>query len=229
MLVDITSASSIYASTDSSSSSSSSDLGSTDFLTLLIAQLEYQDPLNPMEDTEMLSELASFSQLEQLVAMNESLETMSSVLNASLVNSAVGFIGMEVKASGDTITKGDDGITSIGYSLDNDYANASAYIYDSDGELVDTVSLTGLSEGDHTFTWDGTTSDGSIAPDGTYTVEILAQDTDGEYYSVSTEVEGTVVGLSTVNGSTVFVLDDGRTVDILAVTDVSSPTSNTNA
>ena len=89
---------------------------------------------------------------------------------------------------------------------------------------MDTVSLTGLSEGDHEFTWDGVTADGTAA-DGAYTVEILAQDSAGEYYSVSTQIAGTVVGLSSENGNTVFVLDDGRTVSILGVSTVTNPST----
>ena len=221
MLIDSTSSTSLYS---SYTSSSTSELGSTDFLTLLIAQLQYQDPLNPMEDTEMLSELAAFSSLEQLTAMNETLGTMASSLNASLVNSAVSFIGMDVWAEGDSITKGSDGVSSITYTLTDTATAASAYIYNTAGELVATVALTDLDAGEHSFTWDGTTSSGEEASTGSYTVSILRQDEGGDYYAVSTQCQGRVVGLSSENGSTVFELEDGRTVNILAVSQVRAAT-----
>ena len=98
MYIESTLASSLYTTTDSTTSST--DLSDTDFMTLLIAQLENQDPLNPMEDTDMLGELAQFSSLEQLTAVNETLESMAEAFNAQLVNSAVSFIGLDVRGRG---------------------------------------------------------------------------------------------------------------------------------
>lgn len=206
-----------------SASTGTEEMDSNDFMTLFLAQLEYQDPLEPMDDTEMLSQLAEFSTLEELEAVNASLQELTDTTNAQLVNSAVSFLGMDVVAQGDSISKGQDGVSDITYTLDGATQAASAYIYDEGGALVDTVPLEALSTGEHTFTWDGLTEDGEEAPDGSYSVSILRQDEQGELYAVPTQCEGRVTGLTSQNGSTVLELGDGRQVDLLGVSQVNTP------
>lgn len=213
-----------YSTTSTSdSSSSSTDLSSSDFMTLLIAQLENQDPLNPLEDTDMLAELAQFSNLEQLVSVNETLESLTELVTTQAVNSAVSYIGYDVTAEGDSISVSDGSASDITYTLESDAAEATADIYDSDDNLVASVSLTDLEEGDQTFTWDGLDSDGNQVEDGTYYVEISAYDENGDSISASTQCSGTVVGLTSVDGTTVFELDDGRYVSMANVSEVRSP------
>lgn len=209
-----------------STTESSTDLSDTEFMTLLIAQLENQDPLDPLSNTDMLGQLAEFANLEQLTSMNSTLESMAEQFNAQIVNSAVSFIGLDVMAEGDTITKGDDGVSDITYTLSEEASTATAYIYDEDDGLVASVSLSDLEAGDHSFTWDGLDSDGNEMADGTYYVTIGASDADGDVMSVSTMCQGTVVGLTTQNGDTVFELDDGRYVDIMAVSRVYTSSAN---
>ena len=80
----------------------STSLGKDEFLTLLMAELQNQDPLDPMDNTEWISQLAEFSSLEQMTDMNESLQEMiesneaiaDSVYNSMLVN----YVGQEVTA-----------------------------------------------------------------------------------------------------------------------------------
>lgn len=211
------------ATTTTTDSTSSSDLSSTDFMTLLLAQLENQDPLNPMEDTEMLAELAQFSNLEQLVELNETMETVADTVSTMFVTSAVSFIGLEVTAEGNTITKGEDGTTDLTYTLEDTATTATAYIYNEDGDLVTSVELEELSEGEHTFDWDGLDDDGEELEDGIYSVSILAYDAESDSVSVSMECQGTVVGMTSLNGSAVYELDNGSYVDVMSISSVTSP------
>lgn len=211
----------------SSDKESSNELCAEDFLEILVAQLENQDPLNPTEDAEMLSELAQMYTLEEMTSMNENLTTMTSQLNLVLVNSAVSFIGQEVIAEGDTITVNDSDISEISYELDEDAASGTVSIYDEDGNIVQTVDLTELDgETDHTFQWDGYDDDGNYADDGTYTVSFTCYDSDGDLISVSTEATGIVTGITTDSGSTVFELADGRLVKMTDVVKVQSAGSS---
>ena len=160
---------------------SSSEISAEDFLELLVAQLENQDPLNPTDDAEMLAELAQMYTLEEMSTMNENLETMTSQLNLILVNSAVSFIGQEVIAEGDTITVDDTDISEITYTLDEDAVSGEVSIYDEDSNIVQTVTLTELEgETEHTFQWDGYDDDGNYVDDGTYTVSFTCYNEDGE-------------------------------------------------
>ena len=76
-----------------SKTSSNDTLGKEDFLKLLVAQLTHQDPTNPMQDTEFVSQLATYSGLEQQMNMNKNLETLINSTNANTATSAVHLIG----------------------------------------------------------------------------------------------------------------------------------------
>lgn len=115
MTVDSTSSAQIRAASTSSQSSSSStslsdstlnELGRDDFLTLLVAQLRNQDPLNPMQDSEFVAQLAQFSSLQEIRNLSEATRLASQLQVAS---SAAGLIGRKVEAeitddNGDTST-----------------------------------------------------------------------------------------------------------------------------
>lgn len=212
----------------SSSGTSSSSLGKDEFLTLLIAQLQNQDPLNPVEDAQMIAELAQFSSLEQLTALNESMSGVSELLNVITVNGAVSYIGKDVVAAGYSISKTDSGCTDVYFTPAKDCASVTAHIYNADGDIVASVSLGSTSGDEHTFTWDGTKANGSAAANGTYYVGFEAYDADGNSVNVSSEVSGTVVGITTSNGTTVLELSDGRTVELLYVSKITEESSSTN-
>jgi len=91
--------------TSTSAVSNSSALGKNDFLKLLISQLQYQDPTNPMDNTEFVAQMAQYTSLEQMTNLNQSFEYMAGQL---LVNQATGLIGktvvLTVDTDGNTIT-----------------------------------------------------------------------------------------------------------------------------
>ncbi|OAI29602.1 flagellar basal body rod modification protein [Methylosinus sp. R-45379] len=91
----VTNATSSTSST-SSSSSSTQTLGYDQFLTLLVTEMKYQDPTKPMDPTETVSQLASFSSVEQAVKTNT---TLTSILNSNLLTQASSFIGKTVSSS----------------------------------------------------------------------------------------------------------------------------------
>ena len=82
----------------------SQSLGKDDFLKLLITQLSNQDPTNPMEDTEFISQMAQFSSLEQITNMNESFSKMAAMINSSQGMNLLGrTVDMDI---GDATTQG---------------------------------------------------------------------------------------------------------------------------
>lgn len=212
----------------STTDSASSELGQDDFLTLLVAQLSNQDPLNPVEDAQMIAELAQFSSLEELSALNDTMEGVTNTLNVLTVNSAVSYIGQDVVAAGYSISKKGDDCTDVYFTPANDCAEVTAHIYNEDGDIVASVDLGQTSASEHTFTWDGVKTNGSKAADGTYYVGFEAYDEDGEGVSVSSEVSGTVSGITTENGTTVLELSDGRVVELLYVSRIVGTTSATD-
>ena len=87
------------SSASSTTSSSTSGLGMDAFLQLLVTQLQYQDPLDPMDDKEFVAELAQFSSLEQLTEINSGIEGLSTLTQEQQMIGAVNFIGKTIDAA----------------------------------------------------------------------------------------------------------------------------------
>lgn len=219
------------SSTSSSSTSSSSDSYQDLFLTLLCTQLENQDPLDPMDDTEMVSQLAEFSSLEQLSTMNGNLESMVTLLQNQEIISSASYLGKEVTAEGSDISKDEDSISIVTYTLGDDAASLYAHVLDADGNIVNSVDLGSQDTGTHTFQWDGTDADGAEVDDGVYSIAFTATDADGDSLVVSTAVSGTVNSVSLEDGDIILGLTDGREVNLFDVSTVvnSSAASTTDS
>ncbi|MFC7453550.1 flagellar hook assembly protein FlgD [Insolitispirillum peregrinum] len=213
----------LYATTDSTSTTTSSSSSTTlsadfdTFLTLLTTQLENQNPLDPMDSNEFTSQLVQYSQLEQQMATNDTLDSIYSSLNTLSINSALGYVGSEVTVSGETapLGEGSDGIDWI-YDLDSEADSVTLTISDSDGNEV--WSGTGdTDEGLNYFTWDGTDSDGNAVDAGVYTLSVTATDSDGESIDTGIAFTSTVSGIDTSDGDMTLELEGEMRVTLDAV------------
>lgn len=194
------------------------NLDSADFLTLLVTELQYQDPTDPMDNVEMVNQLTQYSQLDELSDMNEKLDEFSETITAMSSVSGLNYLGKAVQAEGNTIVVDDGDVSTMYYTLDEDAATLTVNVYDSDGTLVDTASATEIEAGDYSFTWDATDYDGNSVEDGTYTVVFSAENSEGSSFDVSTTTAGIVTGVNTTDdGVVVLSLSDGRTVNMSEV------------
>ena len=126
-----------------------------DFLTLLTTQLQYQDPLSPLETAEFTNQLVGFAGVEQQLAQTEQLKSMTTLLSAQSRTSAISHIGLNVEYEGDEFSL--EGATAdIGYTLPKDTGRASLTIYDENNDPVANYQLADLKpEERQDFTWDG--------------------------------------------------------------------------
>lgn len=196
------------------------------FLKLLMAQLKHQDPLEPVDGSEFVAQLAQFSQLEQSVTQSKQLDVISMQLTGLASNEAVGLIGKEVTVSGDRISY--DGIDSpnIGISLEAPAAEVTITIRDENGDVVRTIEAGPQEAGDVSISWDGRDDNGNKVSTGSYTIQAEAVDEQGNPVSVAQEVTGTVVGVSFDKGYPEMLLDTGQTApisDLLKVNESTSP------
>jgi flagellar basal-body rod modification protein FlgD len=145
-------------------------MGKEDFLTLLVTQLKNQDPLNPDEPTEFTAQLAQFSSLEQLFNLNESMEQMATSVGDSQKLSALSMIGKEVTYADSSLNYEGEPV-QLGYSIDGPAKEVMLHLQQN-GATVATIQGTGLTQGNHFVTWDGTTLQGTPAPQGQYTVVV---------------------------------------------------------
>ena len=139
------------ASSTASSSSTTSGLGMDAFLQLLVTQLQYQDPLSPMDDKEFVAELAQFSSLEQLTEINSGIDKLSSIGQEQQLLGAVNFIGKTIEATGTAVSLSEGEATAVTFSLPEDAATCLVNVLDSAGSIVRTVDLGATTAGDVEF------------------------------------------------------------------------------
>lgn len=214
--------------TSATSTTHKTSMDQSDFLTLLVAQLENQDPLSPMDDKDMTSQLAQFSSLEQLTNINTGIKSLVDAQSSGSMLNAVAFIGKGVKADGYSLSKSGGDVSTVYYSLGETVTEMQVNIYAEDGSLVRTDILGSKAAGEYQYTWDGKDSSGNTLADGTYGVAIVAEDTSGAAVLVQSKISGEVTGLISSNGTTMLQLKDGRTVDISNVTELVAATSTTD-
>lgn len=198
-------------------------LGKDAFLNLLVTQMKYQDPLNPTSDKEFLAQLAQFSSLEQLTNINASMDKLNTATTQQQMFSAVSFIGKEVKAKGDSLSKSGDTVSTLYYSLPESATKVSINVMDDNGNFVRTVDLGAKAAGEQSFKWDGKDWNGKSQPDGVYRVGITTQKADGKSMLVDTTVTGLISGVSSENGKFLLTTKDGRQVYFTDVKGVITP------
>lgn len=213
-----------YTSTDSTTttttttSTDNTTLDQVDFLTLLTTQLEYQDPTNPVDNAEMINQMTSYAMLDEDVNQNENLETIINQLDSIAALSTSSYVGKEVLAEGGIITVEDGEATDITLELEDDATTLGLNLYDSDGNIVDTIYFSDVESGETEISGSTIAAKADLDDDGTYTVEAFAYDEDEGTVEATLWSAGTVTEVSQDSGSTTLTLDDGREVSI---TDVS--------
>ncbi len=188
--------------------SDSTTMGKDDFLTLLVTQLQNQDPLNPAESTEFVSQLAQFSALEQMSNVNENLKIIQlfeqSINNAQAMN----FIGKTVRANGSMFEVEFNESHDIKFQLAEDAAAVHIKIYDNLGEFITELEPGEMAAGEHTVTWDGTDENDTPVSPGTYSFTVEAENEDGETMPTAAYIEEEITGVSYHDGNTYLMAGD---------------------
>lgn len=185
-------------------------LGRDAFLTMLVAQLENQDPLNPMDGTDFSAQLAQFSQLEQLITLNESMEKLAQSYADNSEGDLVGYIGKNVTGNVDAINISNGYVTGGFYNLDEP-ADIMVTITDSDGNTIKTLYEGQQGAGSHVISWDGTDKNGKAAADGSYQYTVLANTGSG-YIELPSTITGKVEGVR-YNNDTAYLVINGVLID----------------
>ena len=201
-------------------------LGKDAFLTLLVAQMENQDPLNPMEGTEFTAQLAQYSSLEQLYNVNDNLLTINDTQGDIANFKALEFMGKEVFIDGNALFVEEGQASTGGFYLE-DSAECTVRILDEDGELVNTISMGALEEGIHRIEWDGLDSNGDAVADGTYSFEVTAVDSQGDELSVDRFAVGLVDRVNLSESIPLLYVGD-RAVSVSQIRDIHLPETEEN-
>ncbi len=182
----------VLTSSSASSGNTSADL-QNQFLNMLVAQLKNQDPTNPMDNSQLTTQLAQINTLSGIEKLNTTLGSISGQISSSQSLQSATLIGHGVMVHGSQVLVGSGTTTPFGVELSTASTATTATIKDASGATVRTIDLGALTAGVHTFSWDGTLTDGSTAPDGKYTVSLAAS-------SGSTQLVAQPLNYAYVNG-----------------------------
>ena len=172
-------------------------LNENDFLQLLTAQLEHQDPLDPTSADQFASELAEFSTATGV----QNLEASSSG------QQALGLVGQNVAVSGNTLQLGQSGGATGAYNLPSAASNVAVTITDPAGNRVASLNLGAMPAGTQSFSWNGTGANGAALAPGTYSFRVSAVGANGAAVAATpyAVVPVTGVGLGGQSGPTLDV------------------------
>ncbi|MCC5903624.1 MAG: flagellar hook assembly protein FlgD [Halomonas sp.] len=174
------------------------------FLTLLITQLQNQDPLNPMENAEMTSQLAQINTVSGIEELNSTLEGITSQMDANQALQASGLIGKGVMVPGRHIlleqdSDGNAYTTPFGIELSEPAKSVKATIVGEGGQVIRRYDLGSVKAGVQSFEWDGKNDQGETAASGRYTVQLEASNTEGDQIEAATALQYAVVNRVTPN------------------------------
>lgn len=207
------------ATTTAQTATAKKSMGKDDFMKLLVAQLEHQNPLEPMQGTEFTGQLAQFSTVEQIFKMNETLQGIkdsNSQLNSSL---ALNMIGKQVEADGNQVSLGRAGSSTLTFNLADKAANADILVYNSAGDFITKITQENLSAGRHEVVWNGKDSQGVRVADGNYNFRVTATDADGKDVQAATYTRGTIDGIS-YEGKQVYATIGNRRIPVESITEI---------
>ena len=173
-------------------------LSQNDFFQLLTAQLEHQDPLNPMSSDQFAAELAQFSTANGVQNLQTSVTGQQ----------AVGLVGHNVAVGGNTLLLGQGKNATGALNLSASANNVTVSISDSTGKAVASVNLGAMAAGTQTFSWNGTGANGTQLTPGTYSFKVTAIGANGSAVPATSLAVVPVTGVA-LGGSSGPLLDLG--------------------
>lgn len=194
-------------------------LDKDDFLRLLITQLRHQNPLNPLDQNQFLSQAAQFTSLEQLQNISKALEDLKAASAGASLTQAAALLGKTVVASGRDFQF--DGVTpaSLTFALDASAGQVSVDILDGSGNLLRRLEAGARDAGTHTVEWDGLDSAGRRVTSGAYFYRVSASAGAGGSVPVAAAAVGALTGLQTQGGRLLYRMGSAlvRQEDIVEV------------
>lgn len=189
------------------------ELGKMDFLQLLTAQLEYQDPLDPQDPAEFTAQLTQFSNLEQMMALNGAIESLQMLQLSNNNTLAASLIGRDLLFAGDGIEIADGQAEEISFYTPKAVGSVTVHIYNEAGQIVRTINNVAGDAGMNTVQWNGRQGENASDPvlaDGTYTFTVAGFDNEGNAVELTPLTRGRATGVYFEDGSTYLVVDGAR-------------------
>ncbi|MBW7568556.1 flagellar hook capping protein [Chromobacterium subtsugae] len=211
------------SSTGSGTAAASAQSLQNNFLTLLTAQLNAQDPLNPMDNSQLTSQMAQISQVSGLQTLNQTMQQLVTAQNSTQSLMASSMIGKNVMVAGNALTAPAAGKTvQAGVVLSGPAASVTISVLDKNGNVVDSVPLTNPGAGLNTFSWDGTDANKNPLPAGNYTFTAqVTQASAGGTTTATAYSNQQVKAVSWAQGTPMLVLSGNTQVPLSSVAQMS--------
>ena len=193
---------------------SGNDLQNT-FMQLLVAQLKNQDPLNPMDNSQMTSQLAQINTVNGIQQLNT---TMSSMLTQNATTQASSMIGRTVQVPTNNLTLA-SGAANFGVSVPTGADDVVVTITNAAGVAVRTVDLGQMAAGSGNYTWNGKDDKGNQLADGAYSIKVTATQ-GGKVVTANALGTDKVAGVTINNGTMQLALASGGTAKLSDVASI---------
>lgn len=199
------------------------------FMKLLTFQLANQDPMKPVDQKKFSAELAQFAQLEQSAKMNKNMEQLASNQVTEKKFMAASFLGKEIQTFGTSLKYDGKALnTSIPFHLPKDADTVFVRIKDQSNNILAQIEQKSMNKGQNSVIWDGTATDGKVAPPGDYSYEVIAFDKDLEQFRGQTRAKGLVTGVHFEKGEAILTIDKSRKVFLRDVLTFGLPDQKVN-
>ena len=196
------------------------ELDKNAFLLLMLTELQHQDPLEPLENKDLIAQLSQLTALEQIMNMSKAVQEF--VEAQQMVNPAqlASLIGKYVVMRSNEISVQNEEAESIVFNLDES-AHVVIRIYDENDNLIREEDLGIVEEGMHAWVWDARNNDGIPVPDGTYKYKVVR--VDGTNEEEIGGLEGGIVEAVQIKDGKAYVLVNGNLYPIDSIIEISEP------
>ena len=197
------------APTSSSTAGSAAGVKATkdDFLKLLVTQMKYQDPMNPMDSAQMTSQIAQLNTVEGINQLNATVTSLQASLMASQSMQSASLIGKTILADGNSISLL-NGSANLSMRLEGAAESVVVDVINASGRIIKSTDLGANAAGIKSFTWDGSTNEGGTAPNGQYTFQVNAKKLN-QAVAVTPLTQATVSGVELTSAGPQLSLNNG--------------------
>ncbi|MFC1513054.1 flagellar hook assembly protein FlgD [Thermodesulfobacteriota bacterium] len=193
------------------------ELDRSDFMTLFITQMKYQDPMKPMDSYEMASQLAQFSNMEATMKMSDNMEKMLEYQTSQNNLQLLSLIDSDVQIFGNKLAVNEGQVATTEFTLLETAEICKVDIYDAGGHLVRNIDMGASTAGTYELGWDGKDGHGEVAPDGAYSYKVNALNTTGQEVEVESRTTGHVTGLDYSTGKANLTIENQISASVAEV------------
>jgi flagellar basal-body rod modification protein FlgD len=206
------------AQTQSSKGKGQKELGQQDFLALLVAQMKNQDPSNPADNGQFLSQIAQFSMVDGIEKLGTSFDSIAGNYFTGQAMSASQLVGRDVLAESNTAMLQDGGSLQGLVEIPELATGLNVQVRDSSGRLVKTLDSTGFREGNWALNWNGANETGELQAPGEYMVLATAL-VDGKHQALPVQMYNTVesITLNRAGNNVELQLGNNQSINFSAV------------